>query len=119
MAGNESVIENNLFLHNDWTGHTPGNGATLYTQVHHLHLHHHHPTQRLDNGATLFNQAFSTNDVVIHNTFISNGKEAGIRLGDRPRIQYNEIVGQCEGRIANDGAAVQVHPNLNHVVKSG
>ena len=136
VAGNESVIENNLFLHNDWTGHTPGNGATLYTQVHHLHLHHHHPTQRLDNGATLytqvhcylqhhihhpkqrldnaaalFSQAFSTNDVVIHNTFISNGKEAGIRLGDRPRIQYNEIVGQCKGRIANDGAAVQVHSN--------
>ena len=29
MAGNKSVIENNLFLHNEWTGHTPGNGATL------------------------------------------------------------------------------------------
>ena len=118
VAGNESVIENNLFLHNDWTGHTPGNGATLYTQVHHHHLHRHRPTPQLDNRATVFNQAFSTNDVVIHNTFISNGKEAGIRLGDRPTIQYNEIVGQCEGRIANDGAAVQVHPNLNHVVKS-
>ena len=62
----------------------------------------------------MFTQAFSTNDIVIHNTFISNGKEAGIRLGDRPTIQYNEIVGQCEGRIANDGAAVQVHSNLNH-----
>ena len=114
VAGNESVIENNLFLHNDWTGHTPSNGATLYTQVHcYLQHHIHHPKQRLDNAAALFSQAFSTNDVVIHNTFISNGKEAGIRLGDRPRIQYNEIVGQCEGRIANDGAAVQVHPNIN------
>ena len=58
--------------------------------------------------ATLYPQLFSTNDVVIHNTFISNGKEAGIRLGNLPTIQYNEIVGQCEGRIANDGAAVQV-----------
>ena len=66
------------------------------------------------NGAALFSQAFSTNDVVVHNTFISNGKEAGIRLGDRPTIQYNEIIGQCEGRIANDGAAVQVHSNQNH-----
>ena len=114
VAGNESVIENNLFLHNDWTGHTPSNGATLYTQVHcYLQHHIHHPKQRLDNAAALFSQAFSTNDVVIHNTFISNGKEAGIRLGDRPRIQYNEIVGQCEGRIANDGAAVQVCSNIN------
>ena len=112
VAGNESVIENNLFLHNDWTGHTPSNGATLYTQVHcYLQHHIHHPKQRLDNAPALFSQAFSTNDVVIHNTFISNGKEAGIRLGDRPRIQYNEIVGQCKGRIANDGAAVQVHSN--------
>ena len=58
--------------------------------------------------ATLYPQLFSTNDIVIHNTFISNGKEAGIRLGSLPTIQYNEIVGQCEGRIANDGAAVQV-----------
>ena len=85
VAGNGSLIENNLFAHNDWTGHTPGNGATLYTQ------------------------AFSTNDKVVHNTLISNGKEAGIRLGDSPIIQLNEIVGQCEGRIANDGAAVQVN----------
>ena len=85
VAGNGSLIENNLFAHNDWTGHTPSNGATLYTQ------------------------AFSTNDKVVHNTLISNGKEAGIRLGDSPIIQLNEIVGQCEGRIANDGAAVQVN----------
>ena len=85
VAGNGSLIENNLFAHNDWTGHTPSNGATLYTQ------------------------AFSTNDKVVHNTLISNGKEAGIRLGDSPIIQLNEIVGQCEGKIANDGAAVQVN----------
>ena len=85
VAGNGSLIENNLFAHNAWTGHTPSNRATLYTQ------------------------AFSTNDKVVHNTLISNGKEAGIRLWDSPIIQLNEIVGQCEGRIANDGAAVQVN----------
>ena len=93
FAGEDSILENNLFLYNDWTGHDNGNGGTVLSQDH------------------------STGDHFIHNTLMYNGRSAGVRLGNKATIEYNEIIGQCEGKIQNDGAGIQVQNNPQDGVK--
>jgi len=83
-AGENSVIENNLFMYNDWAGHDRGNGGTAFSQ---------------QNGLR---------DNFTHNTLMYNGRSVGVRLGEKANIEYNEIIGQCFGEIQHDGAAVQV-----------
>jgi len=84
FAGQDSVVENNLFLYNDWTGHDIGNGGTVYSQSH------------------------SQGDLFTRNTLINNGRSVGVRLGKKATIEFNEIIGQCNGEIQNDGAGIQV-----------
>lgn len=85
-AGQDSLIENNLFLYNDWTGHDNGNGGTVLSQSH------------------------SIGDHFRQNSLLYNGRSAGVRLGYRATIELNEVVGQCEGEIQSDGSAIQVQP---------
>jgi len=84
LAGENSVMENNMFLTNDWTGHDTGNGGTVFSQEH------------------------SVGDQFRHNTLMYNGRSVGVRLGNKATIEFNEIIGQCIGEIQNDGAGVQV-----------
>ena len=85
-AGQDSLIENNMFRYNDWTGHDHGNGGTVLSQSHSIRDH--------------FRQ----------NSLLYNGRSAGVRLGYRATISLNEVIGQCEGEIQGDGSAIQVQP---------
>ena len=42
FAGANSLIENNLFQYNDWTGHDIGNGGTVFSQSHSTGDHFRH-----------------------------------------------------------------------------
>ena len=85
-AGQNSLIENNMFLYNDWTGHDNGNGGTVLRQSH------------------------SIGDHFCQNSLLYNGRSAGVRLVYRANIELNEVIGQCEGEIQSDGSGIQVQP---------
>ena len=79
--GENVFIHNNLFSYNDWTGH--GTQATL---------------SGCGGGAE-----------ISQNTLWYNGASAGIRpLCANAKVTHNRVVGQCSGKIMNDGAGIQV-----------
>ena len=79
--GKDVLIHNNLFSYNDWTGHSTQ--ATL---------------AGCGGGAE-----------ISQNTLWYNGASAGIRpLCSDATVSMNRIVGQCAGKIMNDGAGIQV-----------
>jgi len=93
-AGADVKIHNNLFAYNDWTGHNMDTYMGGYGTV---------------NGLTK-KEEFS------HNTLLYNGIQAGYQAsGNRGKqdvgyanVSYNHIVGQCWGKIQNDGAGIQI-----------
>ncbi|CAL4074331.1 unnamed protein product [Meganyctiphanes norvegica] len=82
--GKECYVHNNIFMFNEWSGQTnsSGGGGTV-----------------IDKG---FNNEFS------QNTLMNNGNSAGFRGSLGADIKYNNIFGQCAGKIMNDGAGIQV-----------
>ncbi|CAL4158267.1 unnamed protein product, partial [Meganyctiphanes norvegica] len=81
-AGQDNLIDNNLFAYNDWSGIVSSGGGTVEGNGH--------------------------GENITHNTFWYNGQSAGIRPGMTATIKYNHIKGQCSGNLQNDGAAIQV-----------
>ena len=93
--GERSTIENNFFMHNDWTGNNM--------------LKH--------GGGESTIKGRSDDDTYIRNTLYRNGNGCGIRPSKRSTVAYNRIIGQCFGKQQNDGAAIQFaipfQPNSN------
>merc|ERR1719357_85680 len=80
-TGTETLIHNNLFTYNDWTGQ--GLGGTVMSS--------------------------STRGVFSDNTLKYNGAAHGMRYTGRgSNITNNFFVGQCSGNIQSDGASIQV-----------
>ena len=79
--GSDVVIHNNYFAFNDWTGHS---------------------TQATLSGC-------GENTSITQNTFWYNGASVGIRpLCQNANITLNRVIGQCWGKIMNDGAGIQI-----------
>ncbi|CAL4158368.1 unnamed protein product [Meganyctiphanes norvegica] len=80
--GTGNVISNNLFVYNDWVGQDAGAGGVVH--------------------------GLGSEEIFSRNTFLYNGATSGLRPGIRATIEYNHIVGQCEGLIQNDGAGIHI-----------
>ncbi|CAL4122148.1 unnamed protein product, partial [Meganyctiphanes norvegica] len=81
-GGKHCFIHNNMFIYNDWVAQTENHEGTV-------------------NGYGYYEE-FS------HNTMMYNGKSAGYRPGLKATSIFNRIIGQCDGKIQNDGAGIQV-----------
>ena len=99
--GNNAEIENNLFMWNDWSGQMDltANGGF----------------------GTVYGGGHRNDEVFKGNTMWYNGASAGYRPGYAkgaiPKILNNLVVGQCDGKIMNDGSGIQLQVSLNqHVI---
>ena len=86
--GKNAKIHNNLFQWNDWSGqmalHSNGGYGTVWGENH------------------------GTNEEFSGNTMWYNGATTGYRPGGHgPKTLNNLVVGQCIGKIMNDGAGMQ------------
>ena len=75
--GENTIIENNLFGYNDWSGYR-------WTVI--------------SNGV---------GDNFVRNTLAYNGASTGYRPWGTPHVELNHIYGQCWGMIQNDGSGIQ------------
>ncbi|CAL4127321.1 unnamed protein product, partial [Meganyctiphanes norvegica] len=88
--GNSNFIHNNLFSYNDWACQATYGGGTVH--------------------------GLGNYEVFSQNTFWYNGHSAGIRPGLNALIEGNHVIGQCSGRIQNDGAGIHIQvPQQNNV----
>ena len=91
-------IHNNLFQWNDWSGQ-----MALYS-----------------NGGlgTVWGDNHQTNEEFSGNTMWYNGGTTGYRPGGHgPRTLNNLVVGQCIGKIMNDGAGMQYQVTIFSFMK--
>ena len=84
-GGGNNYIHNNLFAWNDWTGHLMSMGT----------------------GGSGTVTASTTSEEFSQNTLWYNGASAGVRPGSNGNTSFNHVVGQCWGKIQNDGSGMQ------------
>ncbi|CAL4065211.1 unnamed protein product, partial [Meganyctiphanes norvegica] len=89
--GDGNLIQNNMFIWNDWVGYAKGGGGAVSGEG--------------------INEEFS------HNTLWYNGQSAGLRPGLTATIKYNHVVGQCSGLIQNDGSGIHIENGPTEGVK--
>ncbi|CAL4079397.1 unnamed protein product [Meganyctiphanes norvegica] len=80
--GLNNYIHNNLFWWNDWTGQDDRNGGTI--------------------------KGWGRDTEFSSNTMWYNGATSGLRVGFSPTVKRNHIIGQCAGKIQNDGSGIQI-----------
>ena len=95
--GHNADIENNLFMWNDWSGQMDltANGGF----------------------GTVYGGGHKNDETFESNTMWYNGASAGYRPGYAkgavPKILNNLVVGQCDGKIMNDGSGIQLQVNFD------